>query len=176
MMTQRRAEALAVRCAVRCALPERLLIESIRMWLGDRREWRRIEIAFLSVLGPEDGRPALVAMESLVHALFHNARRILYFHRLQSDRVTTDERTFLTLVAAAQHDHWPHCMALAGWLLPACFQRQAVKDATVIAQALVNQGWRLPQPRRGASEPARTGRATVVPDVGRDIHRIKRRG
>jgi len=139
-------------------LPEWLLIESIRLWLGDRRQWRRIELGFLSVLGPEDGRAALVAMESLVMALFHNARRVLYFHRPESEPVTADERTFLTLIAAAQHDNGQHCLALSQWLLPACFQRRAVRDAYVIAGALANQGWRLPRPRAGAAPEAARAR------------------
>ncbi len=134
---------------------ERLIISAFRRWLHDRASLPKIAQRFCQSLGRDKGHRAIEGFCVLFDLLANNARRQISLRYPGSDKVSTDERTLIALVAAAQHNNHDRVAALVRWLLPSAVQGLAVINTLAFAAALKEGGYILaqPSPRRPAEKP-----------------------
>jgi hypothetical protein len=125
---------------------ERLLVTSLRRWLFDPKALPRIARRFHHDLGYGPGRLAVENFCEIVTLLETNARRTVYLRYPNCSKVSTDERTIIALIAAAQHNHRYHVAALARWLFPPASQDRAISHITMLAIALRDGGCILARP------------------------------
>jgi len=126
--------------------PERLIVGGVRLWLETPANWPLVAEDFRLAFGDDESLFALNGFKGLLELLARDARRTLYFHKPRCTRVSTDERTLLTLLATLQHGRHEHAQAVLRWLLPAPQQGAAYIHAFWLACGMAECGLMLRPP------------------------------
>lgn len=125
---------------------EKLIINALRKWLFNSRTLPRIARRFQSELGPAPGHLAMEGFLGAAELLSNESRRVVFFRYPSCTKISTDERSIITLISAAQHNDYPHMAALARWLFVPASQRRAISQFTILAFALRDGGCLLARP------------------------------
>jgi hypothetical protein len=127
-------------------LPGRLVVGGVRLWLEAPANWPVVAEDFRLAFGDGESLFALNGFKGLLELLARDARRTLYFHKPKCARVSADERTLLTLLAALQHGRDEHARAVLRWLLPPPQQGAAYVHAFWLACGMAECGLMLRPP------------------------------
>ncbi len=125
---------------------ERLIINSLRRWIFDKKSMPRISRRFRNDLGCGPGRLAIEGFCALANLLTTSSRRAVFIRYPSCSNVSTDERTIIALIAAAQHNQHLHVSALTRWVFPLAVQTLAIAYVSMVAIALKDGGCTLTRP------------------------------
>lgn len=126
--------------------PELLLIQSLRLWARGRSNWRIITAAIRDFMGDEKAVQVLLGLRGLLECLLDRSRSILALYEVTSVRTSSQERAFLTLIAALQAGKRDHANMVATWLVLPAEQQTLVGHARLLADRLGDAGIVLDMP------------------------------
>lgn len=122
---------------------ERLILWAIRALAEGPSNWSLVQKELWLCCGPVTIETVLQSLHEMLTVLAVHRRRILTVGKIPVPRLSADEVTLLSLVAAAQCHHASKAEAITRWLVRNSGQEPMMASATRFAESLTRSGIRL---------------------------------
>jgi hypothetical protein len=138
--------------------PEHTLIWSFRYWVcghvhGHARHWDLAWRHLREVLGDEDGKRAVSALEGVVRAICRHAHRPVTYHEPHCPCLGADEQRLVSLIAACQRGDWLLASGEAQQLVDAEGVGELIDAAARLARLLSAHRQDMPLGRERKTSP-----------------------
>lgn len=114
----------------------RLVLWTIRLLAESQHNWGLVQQELWMCCGPVTIETVLQAFDEMLTTLALHRRRVLAVGSRDDPRISADELTLLTLIAAAQSGHVAKVEALARWLLHTAGHRALTTQIARLADGL----------------------------------------
>jgi hypothetical protein len=132
------------------SVAERLVLWSVRSLAETQNNWPQVQKELWLCCGTATIETVLQALHEMLTLLAVHRRRLLTVHRLGDPRLSADEVTLLTLIAAAQCGHVCKIEALARWLVRGNGHGAIIAASSRFAAGLTRSGITLTPMGAGA--------------------------
>lgn len=122
---------------------ERLILWSIRALAEGQSNWSLVQKELWGCCGPVTIEAVLQSLHETLTVLAVHHRRVLTVRKLGIPRLSADEVTLLSLIAAAQRGHASKTEAISRWLVRNNGHEAMMAAASRFAESLTRSGIRL---------------------------------